>query len=80
MDCALRLLHDVTTRLATGNGSLGTDPGQADFAALFAGGGAGAGAATDMWVDAAGGMISGAGSTYSNILFSAADGSSIAIN
>ena len=70
----------TTQCLGASNGSLGTDPGQADFAALFAGGGAGAGAATDMWVDAAAGMISGAGSTYSNILFPAADGSSIAIN
>ena len=66
--------------LGASNGSLGTDPGQANFDALFAGGGAGAGAASDMWVDAAGGMIQGAGSTYTNILFPAADGSSIAIN
>ena len=66
--------------LGASNGSLGTDPGQANFDALFAGGGAGAGAASDMWVDAAGGMITGAGSTYTNILLPAADGSSIVIN
>jgi len=72
----------TTQCLGASNGSLGTDPGVADFAALFAGGGVGAGAATDMWVDdgAAGGMVPGAGSTYSNILFPAADGSSILIN
>ena len=41
---------------------------------------AGSGAASDMWCDAASGMIPGAGSTFTNVIFPNADGTSIVIN
>ncbi len=69
--------------LGASNGSLGTDPtagAGVSFDAILAAGGGGMGLASDMWVEAAGGMVSGAGSSYTNILFPAADGSSISVN
>lgn len=68
----------TSTVMGISNGAAGTHAGVTSFDTL---GGAGAGLATDSWIDEnTGGMITGAGVNFMNVLFPAADGSSIAVN